>query len=137
MFHKTLFISLFLGAVIVFGSFTAEDITQKISRYLKAGDAESLSELFNDNIRLKIEKNDHIYSRNQAKVILNDFFARNKPYDYKITSVRKTGSTNIIIGNLNTSERSFRIYYQLSDSGGKRLINYFDIQSVINSTLTD
>jgi len=113
---------------VIASAHTADDVTERISNAIKSGDAAELSEYFNSNVRLKIDKNDYIYSRNQAKVIMNDFFGRNRPTNYFITSERKSGGTTIIIGSMETEERTFRVYYQLSVNPGHRQINFLDIQ---------
>lgn len=130
MKFKSVLIYFFLAAAFITTAFTADDVTARISRAMKAGDAAGLSEYFNGNIRLKIGQTDKIYSRSQAKAILDNFFGRNRPADYQITSQRKSGKSTIITGNLKTEEHIFRIYYQLSDNTGSLLMNYLDIQKI-------
>ncbi len=128
MIAKTLIISIFLNLTL----FTNDDITEQISTGLKTGNAKLLSNYFDDNIRMKIGKNDNIYSRTQATIILQDFFKKNKPTQYKVTTLRKKENLNITIGTLITEKQTYRIYYQTYLKKKQKKITYFYIQSLQN-----
>jgi hypothetical protein len=117
-----------LAIFVLVSAHTNYDVTDNISNAIESGNAAELSQYFNSNVRLKIDKTDYIYSRNQAKVIMSDFFGRNRPVNYVVTSERMSGGTTIIIGSMETEERSFRVYYQLSVSSIQQKINFLDIQ---------
>ena len=119
---------LLIIALFIFSAFSADEETQKISIAIKNGDAHNLSNYFSKNIRLKMDKTDRIYSSKQAEAIIDDFFSGNKPTEYKITSVRSNGYSKIIIGEMVTKNKKFRIYYQLARNSGNQEINFIDIQ---------
>lgn len=112
--------------------YSSDNIAEIVNLGLKEGNTELISSYFNENIRLKIEKSDHIYSRNQAKAVLKEFFEVNKPINYEVTSKREIEGTNITTGKLSTTEHDYRIYYQLVDGKKGKRINYFNIQSIQN-----
>src|SRR5665647_738594 len=77
-----LFVILCLSAIpaISFGQ-----ISDQIVSGLKAGDAKIVASRFNENIELVVIDRELVCSQAQGEQILKDFFARNKPLDFKIT----------------------------------------------------
>jgi hypothetical protein len=94
--------------VSIFLSFTAvaqqnrpplEDIVNAI----KSNRTEELSKYFDNIVPVTINNNQTIYSRNQAEVVLKDFFERNLPKDFLVLDNGSPNSTTkFIIGNLIT-----------------------------------
>jgi len=113
------FATIFFVSVIptsVFGQIPAQ-----IASGLKSGNAKMVASCFNDNVELVIMDKENVCSREQGEMILNDFFSKNKPTDYKLTH---QGGTDSVygIGKLQTSGASFRIYFVLKTFVGKPLI---------------
>ncbi|MEA2042259.1 MAG: DUF4783 domain-containing protein [Bacteroidota bacterium] len=125
---KILKISVIAFLAFFLSAYTADEITRQIGNTIESGDAAQLSEYFSDNIRLKIDEKDNIYSRKQAEAIIGVFFSGNSPKSYKITSERKSGYSQIVIGIMHTNQKKFRVYYQLAGEKAARRINFLDIQ---------
>lgn len=99
------------------------DISDKVISALTKGDAAALAEYFDTNIELAILDKEDIYSSAQAEVIVRDFFSRNKPFKYaKVHHGGKEGA-KFVIGNLSTSNGTYRVYFLIKDVKGKYLIN--------------
>lgn len=76
-----------------------EDIVNAI----KSNRTEELSKYFDNIVPVTINNNQTIYSRNQAEVVLKDFFERNLPKDFLVLDNGSPNSTTkFIIGNLIT-----------------------------------
>ncbi|GAA4465052.1 hypothetical protein GCM10023093_16560 [Nemorincola caseinilytica] len=85
-----------------------EDVVNAI----KTNRIEDLSRYFDNIVPITINNNQTIYSRNQAEVVLKDFFDRNVPKDLLIMdNGSPNASTKFIIGTLLTpSGVKYNIY---------------------------
>ena len=113
-----LFVMILLSAVpsISFGQ-----IPDQIVAGLKAGDAKIVASHFNENIELVVLDRELVCSQAQGEQILKDFFARNKPSDFKI-SHQGSDDSPYAIGKMQTSNGNFRVYITLKSKGGKSQI---------------
>ena len=99
------------------------DISDKVISALSAGNATELAKYFNTNIELAILDKEDIYSNVQAEVIVKDFFSKNKPVKYtKMHQGGKEGA-KFVIGNLVTSNGTYRVYFLIKDIKGKYFIH--------------
>jgi hypothetical protein len=123
------FVTLFFVSVMspsVFGQ-----IPDQIGSGLKSGNAKMVASCFNDNVELVIMDKENVCSKEQGEMILNDFFGKNKPTDYKLTH---QGGTDSVygIGKLQTAGANFRIYFVLKTFVGKPLIVQLRIERTNN-----
>jgi hypothetical protein len=97
--------------------------SEAIANAFKTGNAKELSRFFSPNIELKIMNKEDVYSKNQAEIILRDFFAKNQPKSYSAVhnGTSKAGA-QYTIGQLITSTGTFRTYYFLKKTGDVFLI---------------
>ena len=119
----------FLFAGFMFVLMTAQaQITDEIIVCLKSGNAKSLSQYFNQNVELVVLDNDNVYSKAQARQIVRNFFSSFSPETFTVHhDVRKEGA-KYVIGNLNTKNGSFRVYFLLKQTDGKDYIHQFRIE---------
>jgi len=113
-----LFVMLWLSMIpgISFGQ-----ISDQIISGLKAGDAKIVASHFNENIELVVIDRELVCSQAQGEQILKDFFARNKPTDFKITH-QGSDDSPYAIGKMQTGNGNFRIYITLKSKAGKSQI---------------
>jgi len=86
------------------------DIPQAMFDALKSGNTAELSKYFNSSIELSIPGQQEIYSKQQAELILKNFFAKHVPAGF--TVVHKGGGnegSQYAIGNLTTSSGKYRV----------------------------
>ena len=62
----------------------AADPIDDVANLIKQGNAKELAKSFASNIEIAIMDNENIYSQAQATIILNNFFAKNKPKSIKL-----------------------------------------------------
>lgn len=105
------------------------DINEDIAIAIKAGNSKDISKYFSETIDLKILDKEDVYSKQQAELILKDFFAKNMVKKYTVVhkSVAKN-DTQYTIGSLETAKGKYRIYFLLKKSKEKMFIQQFRIE---------
>lgn len=113
-----------------FTSLSATDISEEIAAAIRSGNSKNISKYFIDNVDLKVVEQEDVYSRQQAEMILKDFFTKNPVKSFSIIhkSAPKNGS-QYIIGSLETSSGKFRVYFLIKSSGNETLIQQFRIET--------
>ncbi|MCX6238980.1 MAG: DUF4783 domain-containing protein [Bacteroidia bacterium] len=121
MKKKSVFVLLFVILLFVNPLISFGQISEQIISGLKAGDAKTVASHFNENIELVVIDKELVCSQAQGEQILKDFFARNKPIDFKITH-QGGDDSSYAIGKMQTGNGNFRIYLTLKSKGGKSQI---------------
>ena len=85
------------------------DIPQAVVDALRTGNTTVLSGYFNSSIELAILDQEDIYSRQQAELIIKDFFAKHVPSSFVILHKGGKEGSQYAIGNLVTSSGNFRV----------------------------
>lgn len=106
---------LIAAAVILFSSSFIDaqnkdqDVFTPIGKYINAGDYEKLSAWFADNIELDILGAINNCTRNQAKLIMKNFFNNHTPKKFSI--IHKSGKSPMkyAVGKLDAGGENFRI----------------------------
>jgi hypothetical protein len=113
-----------------FSSVFATDIPEEIAAAIRTGNSKNVSKYFIENIDLKVIEQEDVYSKQQAEMILKDFFLKHPVKSFAIIhkSAPKNGS-QYIIGTLETTTSKFRIYFLIKSSGNETLIQQFRIES--------
>lgn len=103
---------------------------KNIENAIRNGNSAQLAEYFNNNIQLKIENKNNVYSKIQAHKIINNFFEQHKPLSYQVHSEKQRSDSKVILGNINTETITYRIIYRLVPTNGKNLITYMEIDAI-------
>lgn len=107
--------------LLLLADFASGQIPPQIGSGLKSGNAKMVASCFNNNVELVILDKENVCSKEQGEMILNDFFSKNKPVDFKIT--HQSGAESAYgIGKMQTVTGNFRIYFMLKNFAGKPLI---------------
>jgi len=117
MINITLKINSFLLSLIFLFSFfpmhaeklMADDIPQAVIDALRTGNTTVLSGYFDTSIELAILNQEDIYSKQQAELIMKDFFAKHVPSSFTILHKGGKEGSQYAIGNLVTSSGTFRV----------------------------
>lgn len=97
---------------------------------LRNGNATELSKYIDNNIELAMPaKTDH-YSRQQAIVILQDFFSNNGVKGFEMKHKGDNGGSQFCIGTLSSRSGSFRTTVFLTEKNGRLLIKEIRFQSI-------
>jgi len=122
---KILFILISLVPLI--GS-AQEKVPEGVPLAFKAGNAEALSEFFNEDIELVILEEEDVYSRKQAEQIMRKFFTDHRPSAFKIIFEGGKETSRYAIGSLNTENGVFRIYLLIKEQDNQPLIHQLRIE---------
>lgn len=96
---------------------------------LRAGNATELSKYVDDNIEISLPDKTDSYSRAQALMILQDFFANNGVKSFEVKHKGDNGGNQFCIGTLNTKAGAYRTIIYMRNKGGKQLIKDIKFQS--------
>jgi hypothetical protein len=121
-------ILLFLISLASF-AFTIDAIDD-IASAIRSGNPKNISKYFIENIDLKVITQEDVYSKQQAEMILKDFFTKHAVKSFTVAhkSEPKNGS-QYVIGTLDTSNGKFRTYFLIKTSGTQPLIQQFRIET--------
>lgn len=122
------FIIALMVALVGF-SFTL-DVIDDVAAAIRSGNPKNISKYFIDNIDFKVLEQEDIYSKQQAEMILKDFFTKHPVKSYTVAhkSAPKNGS-QYVIGTLETTNGKFRTYFLLKTSGTQTLVHQFKIET--------
>lgn len=115
--------ALFCGSITAFAQIPDEIISS-----LKSGNASVLSEYFNQNVELVVLDNDNVYSKSQAQQIVSGFFSNHSAENFTVIHQGGKEGAKYVIGNLTTSDGSFRVYFLLKQNNGKDYIHQLRIE---------
>jgi hypothetical protein len=106
------------------------DVIDDIAGAIRSGNPKNISKFFIENIDLKVIEQEDVYSKQQAEMILKDFFAKHTVKSFTIAhkSDPKNGS-QYVIGSLDTSNGKFRTYFLIKNTGSQTLIQQFRIET--------
>lgn len=128
-----LIISILLLSVITINSpaaaQTPDEINENIANAIKTGNSKMLAEFFNSTIDISLPKNEDIYSKAQAELVIKDFFKKNPPKSFKINHHGSSDAgSKYIIGTYISSEKTFRTYILLEKVNNKYLIQQLQFE---------
>lgn len=110
-----------------------EQITSKVSDYLRIGNASGLTSFFGNNVDLTVLEKDDVYSKSQAEQILAKFFRDYSPKQFNLVHKGKSKQGTLYrIGELNTKNGNFRITFYIKDNSGQFLIQQLRIEQNLN-----
>jgi hypothetical protein len=100
-----------------------------VAAALKSGNAKQVSTFFNTNLALTIMNDEGTYSKQQAEVIMRNFFTQNPP---KQVSIQHRGSSGqgakYAVAIYECTNGKFRAYIFMKDAGNGLLIHELRIE---------
>ncbi|MBN2481279.1 MAG: DUF4783 domain-containing protein [Bacteroidales bacterium] len=109
---KFLYILIFplIFSAVLFAGQQTSDLPKDIINALKTGNAETLSGYFNTSLELAMPSaKDDIYSSQQSKQIVRDFFTKHVPIDFTVLHKGGPAESQYAIGSLSTKNGNFRV----------------------------
>ena len=109
--------------------FSQNAVRDNVSNLLKQGNSTELSNYFISNIDLTLLDVDDVYSKQQAEVIIRQFFENVKPTAFNIKHEGKSKLDDYYyIGKLNTAKGVYRVTFLLKNENDKFLIKKLRIE---------
>lgn len=117
---KSLFFILMLSPSLLL----VDSSLDQISTAIRKGDAQALSQFFDQSVEVAILDDEDTYDKAEAKAVVQSFFTKHKPTSFSQVhkGASKGKSAQYCIGNLKSGNKSFRVYLFLKVSGGKHII---------------
>lgn len=124
------YVLVLIGLLFAFNAGAVAQLPDEIKTALETGNSKTLSNYFNQSIELVVLDNDNVYSKAQARQILDNFFQKYTPKKDGFSVVHKGGNKGAqsVIGNLLTEQGNFRIYFLLKNNNGKEYIHQLRIE---------
>lgn len=117
------------AAVLLLNAEAKAQSFDKIASAFREGNASAIAAYFESNVEITIKNNGNSYSKNQAEMLLKNFFTSNKPSGFSVAheGTSPEGS-KYFIGNLSTSTGTYRTYVYAKSSGGSFIIQEIRIE---------
>jgi hypothetical protein len=97
---------------------------------LKSGNAAELSKFVDDNVEITLPDKSDNYSRAQASMILQDFFAINGVRNFEVKHKGDNGGNQFCIGTLQTKAGNYRTTVFMKSKGGRQVVKEIKFQSM-------
>ncbi len=122
---------LLAGFGLMLMAFRVSGDAENIVNALKQGNAEQLSQFFDNILDLKLPEKDEIKNvgKNQASITLRNFFEENHVKSFETTSQREMGGTMYIAGKLQCSNKNYNVTMMLKAKADKMAIITIRINS--------
>lgn len=94
----------------------------EIIKAFKSGNVSYITDRLDNSVEITRDGKNSPLSRSDAARFLNDFFSNHKATDFKVIHQSESGGSAFYIGNLTTTQGSFRLTLYLKEKNGKALI---------------
>jgi hypothetical protein len=108
-------------------SIYAGNESDKIALAIQNSNTTELSNMFNTSIELVTPGSSGITNRDQARIVLENFFRNNVPVKATVTHETNGTTNSMVVINLITKNGTFRISIVGTNKGGTFVINEFKI----------
>ncbi|MGG9961591.1 DUF4783 domain-containing protein [Ferruginibacter sp. SUN106] len=115
------FFTLFVTTVLL-SSFTFFLSIDEVVNALRAGDAAQIAKYFDNTVEITMPDKSNNYSKNQAEIILKDFFGNNGVKGFEIIHKGENSGSQYCIGTLVTRNGSFRTTVFMKQKNDKQLL---------------
>lgn len=107
----------------------SKTIFENIGKAFREGDASQLAQNFASSIDIILPDNEGTFSKQQAEMILKDFFNKNKPKGF-VNNHQGTSNdgSRFAIGTYRAVSQSFRAYILLKINGNKFVISQLQLE---------
>ena len=112
----------FLGAAVMLSSFTLFTSIDEVVTAMKNGDAVQIARFFDNTVEITMPDKSNNYSKNQAEVVLKDFFNTNGIKSFEVIHKGENAGSQYCIGTLVTKNGSFRTTVFMKQKGEKQLL---------------
>jgi hypothetical protein len=103
----------------------------QITKALNTGDVETLGTYFDESLELSILEEEGIYNKSQAIQKVKRFMSQNKVVSFTEVhqGASRSSDSQYVIGNLKTSDGTYRVYLYLTNRDGRMIIQEFRFDS--------
>ena len=125
---KQRILTILLLNTLVLSQVLGQTVPEGLVEAMAQGDASAISEYFHQSLEMSILEQDYECSKNQATRIMESFFKKHKPTEFKVSFEGTKEQSKYAIGTLSTKEGTFRVNLFFINKQGLRLIYYLSIE---------
>jgi hypothetical protein len=118
-----------LATTVVLSSFTFFLSIDEVVNALKNGDAAQIAKYFDNTVEITMPDKSNNYSKNQAEIVLRDFFATNGVKKFDIIHKGENAGSQYCIGTLLTKNGSYRTTVFMKQKNDKQLLQEIRFES--------
>jgi hypothetical protein len=123
------YIGLTIASVAFFlSTFAATFSIDEVLSALKAGNAAQLSKYFDTRVDISLPNKSDNFSKNQAEMILKDFFASNEVKNFVVKHKGENNGAQFCIGVLQTRNGNFRTKLYMKQKGDQQVLQEITFQ---------
>ena len=128
-FRSTITVGIYIAIMILgfslksFGQFPEEIISAT-----KKANAEELSTYFNSKVELVLPQKSGVFSKSQARLVLEDFFTKNPNTQFKIIHQGDREKSSFAIGKYRTTNKVYRFYFLTKTKNKQTYIHQLRIE---------
>ncbi len=107
---------------ILLTSFTLFSGLDEVVNAMKTGNSGQIIKYFDNTIEITLPDKSNSYSKDQAELVLKDFFSANPVKSFEVLHRGENGGSQFCIGNLVTKSGSFRTTIFMKQKGDRQLL---------------
>ena len=106
------------------------DVSNEVSSSIRSGNAREVAKHFGPNVDLKFPGNEGTFSRNQAELIVRNFFSRNAPASFSVQHQGPSRDGSLyVIGNYRTKNgEAYRVYFLIKTISGNTVLHLLQFE---------
>lgn len=109
-------------------SFTPAYTIEQVVDALKTGNASQLAKYFDTRVDISLPNKSDNFSKNQAEMILKDFFTNNEVKNFQIKHKGENNGSQFCIGLLQTRNGNFRTKLYMKQKGSQQVVQEIAFQ---------
>jgi glycosylphosphatidylinositol transamidase (GPIT) subunit GPI8 len=110
-------------------SFQTTYSIEEVLSALRSGNATQLSKYFDSRVDVSLPNKSDNFSRNQAEMILKDFFANNSVKSFQVKHKGEMNGSQFCIGSLQTRNGNFRTKLYMKQKGDQQVVQEIAFQA--------
>ncbi len=107
--------------LVITSSFISQS-SDDVVKAIKAGDASQVAKYFDNTVEITLPEKSNSYSKSQATLVLQNFFASNTVKDFEILHQSDNSGSQYCIGNLKTANGTFRTTIFMKQKGSTEVV---------------
>jgi hypothetical protein len=107
---------------------TGQTVPAELAEAIGKGDENRMSTYFHQSLEMTILEEDYKASKNQATRIMENFFKKHTPTEFKVSFEGTKEQSKYAIGTLTTKDGAFRVNLFFLNKEGSHLIYYLSIE---------
>jgi len=117
------------SAALFLVSFTPSYSIEQVLDALRAGNASQLAKYFDSRVDISLPNKSDNFSKNQAEMILKDFFASNEVKSFQVKHKGENNGSQFCIGLLQTKNGNFRTKLYMKQKGSEQVVQEIAFQA--------